>query len=88
MCIQIDEYRTEHTKAIITCPVALEHRISLAVESVGGISIVGRIVKDRCVKLCVDVSGLEMAWHLSKHLQGDYVENGRGGYMIRLTPAF
>ena len=87
MCIQIDEYRTECTKAIITCPVTLEKRIIHAVESVGGISIVGRLANDRCVKLCVDVSGLEMAWHLSKHLHGNYVENGRSGYMVRLTGA-
>jgi len=84
MCIQIDEYRTEHTKAVITCSAALEQRVIRAVESVGGISIVGRIANDRSVKLCVDVSGLEVAWHLSKHLHGDFVENGRGGYMVRL----
>ena len=88
MCIQIDEYCTERNRAIIRCPVALEQSIIRAIESVGSISIVGRIEKDQCVKIAVDVSGLEMAWHLSQHLHGDYVENGRGGYMIRLTRAF
>ena len=85
MSIQIDEYRTDRAKAIITCAISMEESVIRAVELVGGISIVGRIANDRLVKLCVDVSGLEIAWNLSKHFHGDYVENGRGGYMIRLT---